>query len=73
VADGDVRFLQIFHKSRTRKDFADIQGYEDVKDVVRRAIDVEDNYNLLFIGPPASIYFFIGFLFHRGNQSRDLP
>jgi hypothetical protein len=24
------------------------------KDIVRRALDAEDNYNLLFIGPPAS-------------------
>jgi hypothetical protein len=24
------------------------------RDIVRRALDVEDNYNLLFIGPPAS-------------------
>jgi MoxR-like ATPase len=26
----------------------------DLKDIVRRALDAEDNYNLLFIGPPAS-------------------
>jgi replication-associated recombination protein RarA len=29
-------------------------GYNDLKDIVRRALDGEDNYNLLFIGPPAS-------------------
>jgi hypothetical protein len=32
----------------------DIQGYDDIKNIVRRALDAEDNYNLLFIGPPAS-------------------
>ena len=39
-----------------RKDigFDNIQGYDDLKDTVRRALDAEDNYNLLFIGPPAS-------------------
>jgi Holliday junction DNA helicase RuvB len=31
-----------------------IQGYDDIKNIVRRALDAEDNYNLLFIGPPAS-------------------
>jgi hypothetical protein len=29
-------------------------GYGDIKDIPRRASDAEDNYNLLFIGPPAS-------------------
>jgi ATPase family protein associated with various cellular activities (AAA) len=35
-------------------EFKNIQGYEDVKDVVRRALDAEENYNLLFVGPPAA-------------------
>jgi replication-associated recombination protein RarA len=30
------------------------KGYDDIKDIVRRALDAEDNYNLLFVGPPAS-------------------
>jgi MoxR-like ATPase len=34
--------------------FENIHGYDDIKDIVRRALDAEDNYNLLFIGPPAS-------------------
>jgi len=34
--------------------FENIQGYDDIKDIVRRALDAEENYNLLFIGPPAS-------------------
>ncbi|MGB6533363.1 MAG: ATP-binding protein [Candidatus Nitrosopolaris sp.] len=49
-----MKFLQIFHKSRTCKDFTDIERYEDVKDIVRRVLDSDDNYNLLFTGPPAS-------------------
>jgi replication-associated recombination protein RarA len=34
--------------------FYNIQVYDDIKDIVRRALDTEDNYNLLFVGPPAS-------------------
>lgn len=43
--------LDLFHKEI---EFNNIQGYEDIKDLVKRALDAEDNYNLLFIGPPAS-------------------
>jgi len=34
--------------------FAKIEHYEDIKDIVRRALDSTENYNLLFCGPPAS-------------------
>ncbi|HXP52446.1 MAG TPA: ATP-binding protein, partial [Bacteroidia bacterium] len=34
--------------------FAKIQGYEDIKDIVRHALDSDENYNLLFAGSPAS-------------------
>jgi hypothetical protein len=34
--------------------FYNIQGYDDIKDIVRGALDAEDNYNLVFVGPPAS-------------------
>jgi hypothetical protein len=34
--------------------FENIHGYDDIKDIVKRALDAEDNYNLLFTGPPAS-------------------
>ena len=34
--------------------FENIQGYDDIKDLVKRALDAEGNYNLLFVGPPAS-------------------
>ncbi|HYA83533.1 MAG TPA: ATP-binding protein [Candidatus Bathyarchaeia archaeon] len=43
--------LDLFRKE---VEFENIQGYHDLKDIVRRALDAEDNYNLLFIGPPAS-------------------
>jgi len=43
--------LDLFRKE---VEFEKIQGYDDLKDIVRRALDAEDNYNLLFIGPPAS-------------------
>jgi hypothetical protein len=46
-----MKFLHLFHKE---VEFGNIQGYDDIKDIVRRALDAEDNYNLLFIGPPAS-------------------
>ena len=28
--------------------FENIQGYDDLKDIVRRALDAEGNYNLLY-------------------------
>ncbi|MGA9153590.1 MAG: hypothetical protein WBZ36_23670 [Candidatus Nitrosopolaris sp.] len=38
--------LDLFHK---KIGFNNVQGYEDIKELVRRALDAEDNYNLLFI------------------------
>jgi hypothetical protein len=46
-----LKFLHLFYKG---VEFGDIEGYDDIKDIIRRALDAEDNYNLLFIGPPAS-------------------
>ena len=46
-----MKFLHLFHKE---VEFGNIEGYDDIKDTVGRALDAEDNYNLLFIGPPAS-------------------
>jgi DNA replication protein DnaC len=43
--------LDLFRKEI---EFENIQGYDDIKDIVKRALDAEENYNLLFIGPPAS-------------------
>jgi hypothetical protein len=39
---------------RNEVEFKNIMGYDEIKDIVRRALDAEDNYNLLLIGPPAS-------------------
>ena len=49
--------------------FHNTQGYDDIKDIVRRVLDAEDNYNLLFIGPPASAktLFLLGILDIRKN------
>jgi hypothetical protein len=49
-----MKFLHLFNKASTSDAFSKIQGYDDLKQIVYRALDAEDNYNLLFIGPPAS-------------------
>ena len=56
VVGGDEREEQnmILDLFRKEFEFNNIQGYDDIKDLVRRALEAEDNYNLLFIGPPAS-------------------
>jgi len=48
-----MRFLRLdlFHK---QVEFEHIEGYDDIKDLVRRALDSNENYNLLLCGPPAS-------------------
>jgi MoxR-like ATPase len=51
-ARPEMKFLHLFKSSADR--FAKIQGYEDIKDIVRRALDSDENYNLLFVGTPAS-------------------
>jgi len=47
-----MKFLHLFNKSSSG--FARIQGYEDIKDIVRRALESDENYNILFVGTPAS-------------------
>lgn len=49
-----MKFLHLFKSSTAAAGFAKIQGYEDIKDIVRRALDSDENYNLFFVGPPAS-------------------
>jgi len=49
-ARPEMKFLHLF----TYDGLAKIQGYEDIKDIVRRALDSDENYNLLFVGTPAS-------------------
>jgi replication-associated recombination protein RarA len=43
--------VHLFHKE---VEFGNIQGYDDVKDLLRRALDSDENCNLLLCGPPAS-------------------
>jgi hypothetical protein len=43
--------LHLFHKE---VEFGNIVGYDDIKDLVRRVLGSDENYNLLFCGPPAS-------------------
>jgi hypothetical protein len=58
-----MRFLKLhlFHKE---DEFGDIVGYDDIKDLVRRALNSHENYNLLLCGPPASAktLFLVGIL-----------
>jgi replication-associated recombination protein RarA len=50
-----MKFLHLFNKSSSAYDgFARIQGYEDIKNIVRRVLESDENYNLLFVGPPSS-------------------
>ena len=39
-----MKFLHLFHKE---VEFGNIEGYDDIKDIVRRALDSYENYNLL--------------------------
>ena len=56
--------LNLFHKE---VEFGNIEGYDDIKDLVRRALDSDENYNLLLCGPPASAktLFLLGILESR--------
>src|SRR5215469_10931158 len=49
-----MKILHLFNKSSSAFDgFARIQGYEDIKNIVRRALESDENYNLLFVDPSA--------------------
>ncbi len=43
--------LDLFHNE---VEFGNIEGYDDIKDLVRRVLSSDENYNLLFCDPPAS-------------------
>jgi DNA replication protein DnaC len=50
-----MKFLPLhLHLFQKEVEFANIQGYDDIKYLVRRVLDSDENYNLLFVGPPAS-------------------
>jgi MoxR-like ATPase len=48
-----MKFLSLFHNQKSIA-FGNVQGYDDVKEIIKRALDTSENYNLLLIGPPAS-------------------
>ena len=64
--------LHLFRRESTAA-FDNILGYKDIKDIVRRALDSEENYNLLFVGQPASAktLFLQGILELRRGVSRQ--
>src|SRR5215831_4192200 len=43
--------LHLFHKEVK---FGNVEGYEDIKDLVSRVLSSDENYNLLLCGPLAS-------------------
>jgi replication-associated recombination protein RarA len=42
------------HALFVKRLFLNIEGYSDIKDIIIRALETDENYNLLLIGPPAS-------------------
>jgi replication-associated recombination protein RarA len=60
----NMKFLHLFRKD---VEFGNIEGYDDIKDLVKRALDLNENYNLLLCGPPASakMLFLLGILKRR--------
>jgi hypothetical protein len=67
-----MEFLHL-HLFQKEVEFTNIQGYDDIKDLVRRALDSDENYNLLFVGPPASAktLFLLGILECRNGVYFD--
>jgi len=45
--------LILFHKSQ-QSNFDSISGYEDLKNIINRALDSDESFNLLLVGQPAS-------------------
>ncbi len=66
------KFLHLFHKEI---EFGNIEGYDDIKDIVRRALHSYENYNLLLCGPPVSAktLFLHGILECRNGVDDDVP
>ena len=55
----EMKFLPLL---KHNDDLDSINGYDDVKNILKRALDSEDNYNLLFSGPPAQTLFLLGIM-----------
>ena len=72
-----MKFLSMFKQ----KKFENICGFDGVKDIIRRVLDCEENFNLLLIGQPSSAktLFLLGIIearkgvyFDVYNQSIDM-
>jgi len=48
-----VKFIHLFGSSN-KTAFDNIIGYDDLKEIVNSTLSSDENYNLLFVGPPAS-------------------
>jgi replication-associated recombination protein RarA len=48
-----MKLFNVFRRTHYNN-FDDIEGYDDIKNIVTRALNSDENYNLLFTGPPAS-------------------
>jgi hypothetical protein len=69
-----LRLPSLFTRCSNSSQFANIEGYEDVKNVIVRAVDADENYNLLLCGPPASskTLFLMGILdITKPNELKD--
>src|SRR5215469_859587 len=49
-----MKFLHHLFSNNKQTGFDNIQGYDDIKNIVRRTLDSDENYNLLLCGPPAA-------------------
>jgi hypothetical protein len=48
-----MKFLNLFHKSQ-QHNFDSISEYDDLKEIIVRVLDSDENFNLLLVEPPAS-------------------
>ena len=49
-----LKFLHLFKSSTSAVTFSNIQGYDDIKNIINRVLSSTENFNLLLVGPPAS-------------------
>ena len=68
-----MKFLHHLFSSNKQTGFDNVQGCDDIKDIVRRVLSLDENYNLLFCGPPASAktLFLLGILACRKGAYFD--
>jgi replication-associated recombination protein RarA len=51
-----INFLNKLRLSPIKSEvkFESVQGYDDIKNIINRALDGEENFNLMLLGPPSS-------------------